>query len=466
MLWWRLRTTGLALALLAGAPVGRADAASSAQRCAAAKVKAVAAAGSAQLECFQDATAKARPVDSACLAAARAQLAADFGQVERKGGCQTIDDAARTSTRVIEPFGVVVAEKLPSTGVPACSCGATRPAKLQLTGAPISGNCGVVRDAGGATLLDLACGFTYFGGGGGGSFVNETGFTSLLKVAACADKKLALAGATAGEVGGPNPDRHCTTTGCLFQNGPLPAVNLCLVIKVNEEAAGTADCSTGTANIALPLRGDIFVAGDLLPARPGIQPCPICDATTLTCQGGLNDGLACSPFGAPGEAFPVSHDCPSDPAVGNFGITFTFDLVVTTGTSTRSAGPAGTQQRVFCGFCRDVSGTASGCFEGDPSGACPVSATPGVPRRCRSNADCAEPFESCEQRTEGAFGSQTAQSIVETGSPGGPLTTGGGPGLGTLASTFCISPAFTIADPGNLPGPGAISLPTFLELLP
>jgi hypothetical protein len=91
-------------------------AATPAQRCAAAKIKAVAAAGDAALRCFNDAVAKGVSIDPACRAAVCTELVADFLEAEEKGGCETVDDAERTCARIVDPFGVIVASKLPRLG--------------------------------------------------------------------------------------------------------------------------------------------------------------------------------------------------------------------------------------------------------------------------------------------------------------------------------------------------------------
>src|SRR3970282_476997 len=117
--------------------------------------------------------------------------------------------------------------------------------------------------------------------------------------------------ASAAEVGGPNPDRKCTSAGCLFGNAPTPIsggpVPSCIVIKLADDVAGTADCQAGGVKIDTPFVSDVYLAGDVLPARPGLQPCPICDPGTNTCLGGPNNGLACTPYGplVGNDAHPV-----------------------------------------------------------------------------------------------------------------------------------------------------------------
>src|SRR5439155_8484504 len=96
---------------------------------------------------------------------------------------------------------------------------------------------------------------------------------------------------------------------------------------------------------------------------------------------------------------------------------------------------------VFCGFCRSktlnpfarrcnglASGVACSCSIGTPCVAC--GGNPCLPVPCTSNADCSTlgAFNSCGQRTSGAFTSaDVTRTIVETGTAGGALTTGGLP---------------------------------------
>jgi hypothetical protein len=125
------------------------------------------------------------------------------------------------------------------------------------------------------------------------------------------------------------------------------------------------------------------------------------------------------------------------------------------------------QNNVFCGYCRDINALGSGCFEGDPNGACPPSS---APRACTSNANCTNAaFPDCQQRDAGAFGPAggAAHTINVTGSPAGNMTDGNGH-ASTLVNIFCIQPTFnaTVDAAGDLPGPGAVSLPGQAQLLP
>jgi hypothetical protein len=110
--------------------------------------------------------------------------------------------------------------------------------------------------------------------------------------------------------------------------------------------------------------------------------------------------------------------------------------------------------RVFSGFCRDTDGTLA--FEGSS----PATAHLCWENGMAQNAACAEPFESCEQRTNGAFGPAggSNRTIIAIGNGSSIL---GGPTLGTLVSIFSIPPTFdpTVDSAGDLPGPGAVALP-------
>jgi hypothetical protein len=74
---------------------------------------------------------------------------------------------------------------------------------------------------------------------------------------------------------------------------------------------------------------------------------------------------------------------------------------------------------------------------------------------------CTGVFESCEQRSNGAFGPGGGGflTITAVGSPSGNLSEG--PKNGALASVFAIPPTFnaTVDAAGDLPGPGAVALP-------
>ena len=177
-----------------------------------------------------------------------------------------------------------------------------------------------------------------------------------------------------------------------------------------------------------------------------IQPCPICEPTTNKCNGGPNDGLACTPVSSPSNNdFPTSHECPPNTSlsIGSLPIAF----VLNTGTVTKTAVNLTDQANVFCGFCKNKTTNA---FR-----------NPAV--ACNTNADCTAftGFTSCGQRTSGAFtADDVARTIVATGVAVGPIVTGGPAQPQTLVSIFCIPPTFSAAvdAAADLPGPGMTAL--------
>ena len=179
---------------------------------------------------------------------------------------------------------------------------------------------------------------------------------------------------------------------------------------IARDATGTASCGTGeTSALSVPLNSDIYLTGNLLVfrcsggTRPGepctgvddtscapgtceddsvkrctdtnapcqadsectgvgaacavpIRPCPVCNTVTNKCNGGPNNGFACTPGDSPslGTAYPTTHDCPPPPEkfLGTLPIAFQ----LTTGTTRRkSVDNLPAQSNVFCGFCRHPS---------------------------------------------------------------------------------------------------------------
>ena len=209
---------------------------------------------------------------------------------------------------------------------------------------------------------------------------------------------------------------HCTSANCLF-GPPLPVTNppqaqlsTCIVNRIARDATGTASCGTGeTSALSVPLNSDIYLTGNLLVfrcsggTRPGepctgvddtscapgtceddsvkrctdtnapcqadsectgvgaacavpIRPCPVCNTVTNKCNGGPNNGFACTPGDSAslGTAYPTTHDCPPPPEkfLGTLPIAFQ----LTTGTTRRkSVDNLPAQSNVFCGFCRHPS---------------------------------------------------------------------------------------------------------------
>jgi hypothetical protein len=391
----------------------------------------------------------------------------------------------------------------------ACACGAPTPTSLTFLtttpGGTPSGSIAPAKCVGGSTpgadcVTDANCpgsgtcrgalqrGGLYFGGGSVGiplpATIPDNG-KSIMK-ACCNGTSLTLAPTTAADTGSVNT---CTGVGCNFgpplpiKNPNVPGLSTCVLNQVSRNAVGSAQCTTGVAAIDLPLGSQIVLGGDMLPNRcvgttdpnnvgracainsdcpggtcnsdlAGIQACPICNPTTLKCNGGANDpiggaAVACTPgtLTTPGVEYPTSRDCPpSVPVLATLPIGF----ALTTGSVTKTSVNLPGQPRVFCGFCYD-----------------PDLATFSNPAvSCTGDGDCAGQggFIQCRQSNSGAFGNFQATTITETGSPAGSLVDHAAH-ASMLVSVFCIPPTYSIVDgSAGLPGPGAASLPGTIQV--
>jgi hypothetical protein len=228
---------------------------------------------------------------------------------------------------------------------------------------------------------------------------------------------------------------------------------------------GTSDCCTGSVSLNMTLSASVFLTGDQGGdpggTIPGIQPCPLC--TALTCQGGPNNGMACTPGSTDfGDPYPTSQDCPPDPML--LAGVIAYNPSLTTGTVTSTATPATNdtgvefdQLRVFCGYCRDVDATGS-------------FASPA--QQCWENgmavgAACAGTFETCEQRNNGAFGpgGGAAKTITVNGFTAPGICN---PADARLATVFCLPPTFnaTLDASWDAPGPAATALQMTTKFCP
>lgn len=115
-------------------------------------------------------------------------------------------------------------------------------------------------------------------------------------------------------------------------------------------------------------------------------------------------------------------------------------------------------------------GGGSLCFEGNTRASCPpaVPAVTGEPVKCESDADCADgdEYESCAQRTSGAFSEAAATRIEVLGSSDGQCLADPQPHTADLVSVFSVPPTFdaTMDAGGDLPGPGTVMLRGQLQL--
>src|SRR5439155_1700509 len=297
-------------------------------------------------------------------------------------------------------------------------CTGGTPTRQSFTTGVGTGSCGHLDADGNPGFFPLACGGLYFGGAGVStplpSTIPDLG-TTVTNVS-CNGTALTLSGTTPADTGGnrcsggtnhhnacaSNADCSggackfltCSNAGCLF-GPPLPVPN------GSHSGAATSTCVINT------VAADGAGAG--AHCRTFIQPCPICDPTTNTCDGGPNNGLTCTPGASPVDGdFPTSHDCPpaTSLGIGTLSIGFKLD----TGTITQTAVDTADQVNVFCGFCKnktlnsfarkcDGAATGANCT-GD--GNCPAGqhCLPIACNPANGNADCAAAtgFASCGQR--------------------------------------------------------------------
>jgi hypothetical protein len=336
----------------------------------------------------------------------------------------------------------------------------------------IPGDCGDLTTTGGApTTTNLVCSGLYTGGGGNSVplpyAVPDQGF-AVNAITACTGQSATLGATTSTQTGS---NRSCTAPGCLF-GAPLAVPNpgstptsVCVLNAVGGTANGMLDCSTGTTTLDLPLSSVIYLSGDVT-TQTGLQPCPVCRGPVdgEVCIGGPNNGLGCDPGtsdlgGDP--AYPTSHDCPPTASlnIGTLPIAFslTTGTVTWSGTTATNDSPTtvAEQPRIFAGFCRDkaIPG-ASGAFQ-SPAKQCWQNGM-AVGTVCGSDSST---FETCQQRTEGAFGPNGGANRTIT-VVGNGMSILSGSGGATLVSIFAIPPTFdaTVDSAGDLPGPGAVSL--------
>jgi cysteine-rich repeat protein len=366
--------------------------------------------------------------------------------------------------------------KADCTCAPACNCCALPPTAISILHGAAGGDCGDVLQASGAPAFNLTCNTVYFGGGGASipPFPFPDGGL-VLKVTACdsTDERLTLGPTTSVETGA---NDICSSAGCNFggpaavPNPASPPTSTCVVPTISQDVSGVMSCGGVINQIGLPLTAEIFLTGDANtdPGNTiaGIQPCPLCSSGT--CIGGPNNGMACTTAnsGSVGAGYPTSIDCPpaASASIGTIpiGATLTTGQVTWTGTpATNDTGSTvSVQSRVFVGYCRDMDlpgGTLA--FENPPHQCWENGAPVGTA--------CAGFFESCEQRTNGAFGPNGGlnRTITQVGSAPGCLNDFL-PHASRVVGPFRLPPTFspTIDAAADFPGPGTISLDGNMQL--
>jgi hypothetical protein len=284
-----------------------------------------------------------------------------------------------------------------------------------------------------AKISDLGLGCLYIGGGGAtfyppGATPNGTPFifdisgpnnAATLSASSGTSNLDCTVGAGPGShcIGATNTGLACTSdadcggtagacaldANCFFA-APLPLVNAgvstCVVNVIQTDAGGTADLTTGTSSVTIPLSSRVYITGN------SASPCPKCVSGTCT----YGPGTTCS---AGTNTLGTSQDCP--PPASAFAAPLAVGL-----------SPLSTGSSVMTG--------SGGNF-------------------------CPSPPNPIAQATNGAFGKAAAQCIQEAGAPAGDLTDGL-PHPSELASVFCIPLTGNIAVDltADIPGPGAFSI--------
>jgi hypothetical protein len=226
--------------------------------------------------------------------------------------------------------------------------------------------------------------------------------------------------------GGPTctSDRNCWTGATLllcvprpkcFFGPPLPIgdgeLSLCVQTTYRADPSGVADTIRGELSLSLPLSLRIHLTGTHFGQE---QPCPAC--VDGTCDGGPNEGMACTGVGEAGS----THDCPP------FAWQYLGQIDPTPGVLTTEGSMLPT----------DGSVAADGVL-------CPGQVVPG------------------------AFSDRDVCRIIAYGDVAlGGFS--GTPASITLGSAFCVPKTGNILLDGatSLPGPGLISLPGDVTLLP
>jgi hypothetical protein len=524
-----------------------------ANECAGTKLIAAGRDCTCKLKCSERAALTEGGVDGVCLARCESALSTRFDAAETKGGCTTSGDGpvvegknqalvAAVESEIDPPTSSTTTTTISTTTTTTCNCcvntklevvsNAPSPiptGSVQSTGscseAPGLEPCDSDTDCTGfcsgppVTTLTLTSGGLYGGGNGVGIPLPELipdQAKLILRVTDCSPtaETFQLAGASAAEVGGSQPWRHCTSAsvqspeypgkpGCLV-GSPLPipngATSMCIIKRIATDPTGTGTCRGTVADAQVGLMVDLYMTGPQL----GEAPCPrcldgggTCAPGTACCESGPNANQPCVPGNTlSGASHPTSHDCPPPPP-SFIGSKFEM-LSLTSGTATKTATDFLAMNQVFCGFCGRSAGAQPLDFRGVCTGgtengkicngavcgtcvtaaACVAGGGSCTPTACTADATCStfatgcgasgsSACNRCRQRTAGAFGAGAAQTITEVGQPANACIATGSHS-GRLVSVFCIPPAFdtTVDANGDYPGPGAVSLDGTFRMLP
>ena len=295
----------------------------------------------------------------------------------------------------------------------------------------------------------------------------------------------------------------CSAGGCQINTfgPPLPlsagGVPACIVNRFMHDVTGTYNIQTGDADLHTHLSSLVYLGIAVS------RPCPLCDCGHAGCAIGdsgtctdVNSGAACKVQGT-GPLGPTSNDCLPSPSsnVSGGGLDIAFDPV-TTGTSSKASnqactGSGHTSESCWCSGQPQASSCAKACDGGSnnnqpcgsdaecpgaPAGACkplcrqisgeavgegecvagPISRTcQNAPEiSCQTNSDCTNNTGPCNARDQRCF----LDPIVRIGTPGTQTN--------VSVATFCIpaTSASAINQTAGLPGPGAISFPTNIDI--
>ena len=242
---------------------------------------------------------------------------------------------------------------------------------------------------------------------------------------------------------------QCPGSTCEFFFGaPLPisggGVPICVTNQVDGAVTGDVqpELGTGTSNMGIIFTSFVGLAED--------QPCPVCTGATVgatgTCQGGPQDGQACTTDGTMPSLGNTSFDCPPN-ASADIGAS-TLPLNLTTGSRTlplsaTCIGSAANGKPCYCadqlqpnqchdGVCTvDADGEGT-CTAGPIDPLCAIESF----RSCTTNADCPATGDSCTTKTRGCLGVTDA-----TGTLTDPIVRTGKPSQATplQVATFCIN---------------------------